>query len=591
MVKRILSAFTAMVVLVMVMTPATVMAAPTGELIITNVRTDTTSLSGQTFKAYKVFDVDTVDPFTSEEDWIYELTSEFAGMSAAMGYDIGAEFSNIGGVKSRWEIAADTRNFIIDNAIAETGNVTAEEGEEVVYIEGLDEGYYLVTGYVSADGQNVETNSTFVFVEPGAYKDVYINTDAPRFEKEVWDVGDEFDDEDLADWDNGGWCDFTDISIGDTARFKLQTNLPNLSNLPSDFDYTFIMHDSMSDGLTLDTDSIKVYVGGYIDRYMEEVDGGALLEEGVDYEVNLNPETHGGECYLEIDFLAIRDLSISEYQEQDGEQFSWKESIPIYVIYEAQLNGEAVSYDPGNPNAASLEYSNSPYTTETNTTIEDKAVVYTFGIDLVKYTGNASGDSLVFKQGEGIYEGETTVAGAEFSLFTESDGNTSRTALRFVCTDIGSDVTSAVYRLALPEESGTTRLVTPESGRINILGLDEATYYLKEVKAPSGYKILEYDLMISPYFDFDWPDGYTGAPTDVINTMGSYWGVRYQGESQNGAGWNDDPESDTYVRLKSIGDMRLPETGGSGTKAFICGGLALMLVAGVILIIRKKSTK
>ena len=585
MKKRVLSLLAVVAMLVTLMAPTAAMAdTPTGGLLITNTHGETTSISGETFNVYKVFNVAT-DGAGDEQTFIYTLTAPFANLSTDLGYDVVAELT--GTDKTIGEIAADIRAYVATKSIAPTDSATVEAGAESVMIEDLEFGYYLVLGNAQASGGSVVANAALVSVEHDSFTKVYVKTDAPKITKKVWD-----------DTDNNGeeaterWQDVADVNIGDTVKFKLESTLPDLSNFPADFEYTYIMHDKMSAGLTLDPDSFEVILGGEVDG--DSITGGTTLVEDTDYEIKIKPATHASDCTFEIDFLEMRDLSATVFPSAEApDSIDWPEDpTPIYVVYEADLNSNAVVYDPGNPNAVTLQYSNSPYATTTNTTPEDKVVVYTFGIDLVKYTGGTVDG--VYVPGEGILNGETVLAGAEFKLYSEAATEESRTAIQFVRTAAGSDSASATYRLALSSETGTSTLISPASGRIEIVGLDEGMYYLSETKAPNGYSLLEEDMIINMFIDyaFDEADGYTGAATDLIADQGTYWGVNYKGDTSGGVVWepnNAETEGDHYIKVRNVGGSKLPETGGIGTTLFIFGGMALVLVAGTILAIRRKA--
>jgi len=118
----------------------------------------------------------------------------------------------------------------------------------------------------------------------------------------------------------------------------------------------------------------------------------------------------------------------------------------VTITYSAKLNENAVLGSVGNDNIAVLTYSNDPYGTGTATTEEKdgKKTVYTYGIELLKYTG----------------EEKTPLSGAEFKIYSDSE---------------------------LTKEVGS--ITTLENGIGQFKGLATGTYYLKETKAPSGYSL------------------------------------------------------------------------------------------------------
>lgn len=127
----------------------------------------------------------------------------------------------------------------------------------------------------------------------------------------------------------------------------------------------------------------------------------------------------------------------------------------VTLTYNAKLNENAVLGDAGNKNKAQLTYSNDPYGNGTYTTPADDEdpepgsgpVVDTkvYGIEVLKYAGTD----------------ETAVlGGAEFEVYSDAD----------LTTKVGT-------------------ITTAENGIGTLKGIVEGTYYLKEVKAPAGYRL------------------------------------------------------------------------------------------------------
>ena len=100
-----------------------------------------------------------------------------------------------------------------------------------------------------------------------------------------------------------------------------------------------------------------------------------------------------------------------------------------------------------------------------------------------------------------------------------------------------------------------------DKGKATISGLTDGDYRLKETKAPSGY------IPLGGNIDFTVTDGaVTFTDTDAVT---------YSAEDQ------------TFTVGNKAG-LALPTTGGSGTLAYTAGGLALILLAAVLLMIRKR---
>lgn len=121
-------------------------------------------------------------------------------------------------------------------------------------------------------------------------------------------------------------------------------------------------------------------------------------------------------------------------------------STKINVTYKAKLNDQATLGTEGNSNDAVLIYANDPYGDKTSETPTKKATVYTYGLKILKY-----------RAGDATKKG---LKNAEFNIYSDRD---------------------------LTSKVGT--LTTDETGYGSYKSLGEGTYYLKEIKAPTGYVV------------------------------------------------------------------------------------------------------
>ena len=535
-------------------------SAAGNSIVITNTSSNV-SIEGKTFDLYKVLNVS-----VSGTAYSYTVAPEFAPFSAAyetahpshtLVGDLGAAAANSAALDA---IATEIRAYILANAstvaAAKTTSSAVAAGTETVTVTGLALGYYIVTGEVTASGGTVIATSAMTTTSSTADVGINVKADAPKIEKKVWDVKESVDPDNT---EAPRWQDVTDVNIGDTVKFLLTSNVPDASKYDT---YKFIMHDTMSAGLTLDSTSFKVYVGG-TKNAAAGITGGTQLTPVTDYVLSIPGTETGTKCSFEISFLKIK---------------TYTKDLPIYVLYEAELNASAVIYDPGNPNKVNLEYSNNPYDggTGTNTTPDDHVVVYTFDNDLLKF---AKDDAVTTDPTDPNLDiGEKALAGAEFELYNGPASDSGRTKLAFVLDTAGTATTAAIYRPAVVGDTATvtTTLVAPASGRIKILGIDEGVYSLKETKAPAGYTLLaaEIAITIQIQYTFDEENAYTGTPaTEKINTTLSAGGGKTQ-----------------LQKIENVGGSILPETGSIGTMIFTIGGITLMVLAGIILMVRRRKT-
>ena len=205
----------------------------------------------------------------------------------------------------------------------------------------------------------------------------------------------------------------------------------------------------------------------------------------------------------------------------------------IVISYTATLNENAVIAGEGNPNTSKVSYGDS---SNTKYTPDSQTKTYTWDVDVFKYT---------MKNGT-----ETALAGATFTLSKNADGSNP-----IALVSEGNNV----YRVAKTGETGTvTEITTDATGKFTIKGLDADTYYLTETAAPAGYNKL------------------AGPVTIVIGANGV---VNATTEASQGV---------NEVKVLNQSGTELPSTGGMGTTVLYIAGGALVLLAMVVLVMKKR---
>ena len=353
-------------------------------------------------------------------------------------------------------IAADFAKAAL--AYAESQGISAD-GQETAPAAASGNTYSTVTfnslklGYYLAD-TSVGTLCSLNTTNPNA--EIKEKNDVPTIEKEVQEDS------------TGTWGEENTAQIGDTIAFKtVITAQPGAEE--------YILHDEMSDGLTLDPDSIEA-----------EVDGTSLTAGD---EFTVVTSGLGDNC----DFHVIFD--------QDYLDTINAETI-ITVTYNAVLNGDAeISADP-NTNKTKLNYGEDSRLETT----WDETKTYSFYFDIVKTKTD-----------------NTLLDGAKFELYDAKEGGDKIPLVK------DSDGT---YRVATKEEQAVSGFVSAEieaaNGRAAVKGLDaDTTYWLEETQAPAGYNVLEKrvevaiaDQNLSTTLTGDtWTDGNGGI--HIVNETGA----------------------------------------------------------------------
>ncbi len=249
-----------------------------------------------------------------------------------------------------------------------------------------------------------------------------------------------------------------------------------------------------------------------------------ILKVDVDYTVKTS--SFEDECTFEVEFS---DALVAGLKANDR----------LIVYYNAMLNRHAqVGSANGNPNESWLEYGEDHYTSH------DQTNTYTFSIDIIKTDST-----------------NKLIDGAEFRIYDAAIGGNEIKVVPLLDANDENPVLDAdgnpVYRRARADEEGVNIVV--KDGKVTVVGFDNGVYHLEEVKAPAGYN------QLTSRKEFTIAD----ANLDSVFNGGVY---------STGSG--------VHV-VNKTGSM-LPETGGAGTVIFITVGALAVLVAGVLLVTKKR---
>lgn len=270
----------------------------------------------------------------------------------------------------------------------------------------------------------------------------------------------------------------------------------------------YVIHDKMSEGLTFNAiDSIKI--------------NNSALTAGTDY--TISTDCNDG-CTFEIKFIkAINPNDV------------------IVVEYSATINANAVVSGTGNPNESWLEYGDKHLVTKRSITR-----TYVWKFDVFKYTADG--------------ETEIGLGDAEFRLYKEVGGN------KFYAKAVTNKIAGWSENV---NEAYT--FVSASDGKIEIVGLDEGTYYLEETEAPAGYNKL-------------------AAPVEVVITK-AIDAVTDEGTATITYSYDGGAASTGTVKVLNNKGQELPSTGGIGTTIFYIVGAVLVAAAGILLITKKRMNR
>lgn len=370
--------------------------------------------------------------------------------------------------------------------------------------------------------------------------------------------------------ENGNLVDTNTKKIGEYVDYRLWADIPTYTEASYEKNnLTFQITDTMSNQLTWGSESaISVYV-------LESADNAtiATLENktpiGQDENYTVSP--------TKIDKTFTVDFTNDFLKANKGKV--------VVVAFKAQLNESAIignaegadladslgtgkswkddNYNQkGNPNAAKLTYTNDFDVTNNSGTDEIDDIVTTFTFDLeVKKIDKERDDQ----------DNEVTLANAEFEVYTDA-----------ACTILYTNS----WKVEGTTQTFDGKLKTGANGTVTAKGFKDGTYYIKETKAPAGYKLYEGVIKVDIVADEE-NENYTGDFSYTVQ-LGSY-----DSDAKNWiAESNSEAKEDlTIVTVEDEKGLTLPGTGGIGTTIFTVGGLALVVLAGVLFIVYMKKQK
>ena len=491
------------------------------------------TVADHTFEAYQIFKGDLHAPETNEGGNTSKILSNIVwgdGVNTAAP-----------GFKEAFPVsAAETAELLTTVAQAQdfakkiapflSGTHTdcsTKDGSGNYQISGLPAGYYLVK---DKDNSLTDQNDFYTAYLMKVVADVTASPKGskPTLKKELRDKKD-------AQWDplQAGF------QIGDQIEFRLIASVPDIGYGYNAYSYTIT--DTMSSGLT---SNVKA-----------ETDVTIKVNDNVDLSNTYYTVTATGNTFnVTVDIKAAMDA---------GEIVATN---ALYVYYTAELNDTTKYYGTGwETNKAFLTYPNNPNSESTGKTPEAEAKVVTFPTSISKIDGKTN----------------APLTGAKFVLSTDpslkiadlnlNDNFEPQATDKLIA--LHSTNATAPYLVASPEMIAAKDHITYviEAGDTTIAGLGEKSYYLYEIKAPSGYNLLPEATKFTLHL----------RAADISTAQGMPYLTL--GEST--------VEHPLALTIANNAGATLPETGGIGTTLFYVIGALLVVGAGVLLVTKKRMGK
>lgn len=496
-------------------------------------------LTNRTFEAYRVIDItDVATGADRSESYTLEIDSTYKDQVRATAQEVlhtatdatdAAVVNKISGMKS----GGETRSFA-EKLVKEldAANQTANVGSGKFVSEGmnkratgLDAGWYLVRETTDAFSKpNATTGNaplSLFMMKGGQNIDITVKSDVPTSHKKI--VNDDYSNPRDAD----------DFQTNENITYRLTFDIPSNWETQYKDGFYFTMHDKLSAGLD--------YVG---DPVIKVADNEDSITSAVNWDESAQGYGYTPECSQSEDGKTV-EWKFATAGNEASDTTNRKANLKlagktVVVYYKAKMNASAkIASTGGNGNTYQVYYQHNPGNAADgyDHTTPETPNVYTYQFIVVKQDGDNKDKKLL---------------GAEFKLYSDQSAT----------KEVAVSLAKGVYTV---DPNGKAVLTTDTDGRITVNGLDSGTYYLKETKAPSGYKL------------DDTVREVTVTPDSVVVDAKNGEAITYK---VNG----DLDHTMTIVNYKGF----LPSTGGMGIVLMVVAGV-LLIAGGMISIMRRRA--
>lgn len=493
-------------------------------------------LTNRTFEAYRVIDITDVATGTDgSESYTLEIDSTYRDQVRATAQEVlhtaanatdAAVVNTISGMKSD-----KTRSFAeklvekLDaaNKAASVGSDEFVPEEMNKQATGLDAGWYLVRETTAASSTpNATTGNaplSLFMMKGGQNINITVKSDVPTSHKKIVD----------ADYSNPRDAD--DFQTNENITYRLTFDIPSNWKTQYKDGFYFTMHDELSAGLDYVGDPV-IKVANSEDSIMSAVNWDKSAQ-GYGY----TPESSQSGKTVEWKFATAGTETSDIANRKANLNLAGK---TVVVYYRAKMNASAkIASTGGNGNTYQVYYQHNPGNAADgyDHTTPETPYVYTYQFIVVKQDGDNKG---------------TKLSGAEFKLYSDQSAT----------EEVAVSLAKGAYTV---DPSGTAVLTTGTDGKITVNGLDSGTYYLKETKAPSGYKL------------DDTVREVTVTPDSKVVDAKNGEAIAYK--------VNDD--SNHTMTIDNYKGS-LPSTGGMGIVLMVVAGV-LLIAGGMISIMRRRA--